>query len=225
MQSANFTFCHLYGGWNTFLFWPYVFYVCIFSTVAGSFTGQSDYGISFSPAGYDVTEGDNITFTCKADIGRTPQGNLAWYYYMHYEGYPIAQPISNQASKDRPEVARTCSQSQRSVLVMTMRRNLNKYLVRCTLQQDVSTPDGDDHRQTEKFNVKCKSTVYDMMHFCSVVQVQGSKKAIVCSYLRVPQAAGQVEILKFQVKINFLPKTCVERPLENRQSKYLNDEW
>ena len=131
--------------------------------MAGTFTGQSDYGISFSPAGYDVTEGDNITFTCKADIGRTPQGNLAWYYYN--EGNPVAQPISDQASKDGADEARTCSQSQRSVLVMTMRPDLNKYLVRCTLQQDASTPDGDDHRQTEKFNVKCKCTVHDMIHF------------------------------------------------------------
>ena len=169
------------------------------------FTGQSDYGISFSPAGYDVTEGDNITFTCKADIGRTPQGNLVWYYY--YDGNPIGQPISDQASKDGPEVARECSQSQRSVLVMTMRPDLNEYLVRCTLQQDVSTPDGDHHRQTERFNVKCKCTVHDMMHFCSVVLVQSLKIALVSLYLRVPQAAGQVKILIFLAKIKFSPYT------------------
>ena len=154
----------------------------------GTFTGQSDYGISFSPAGYDVTEGDNITFTCKADIGRTPQGNLAWYYY--YDGNSVAQPISDQASKDGPEVARGCSQSQRSVLVMTMRPDLNKYLVRCTLQQDDSTPEGDDHRQTEKFNVKCKYTVHDMMHFCSVVLIQGWKIALVRSCLECLRLQG-----------------------------------
>ena len=35
--------------------------------------------------------------------------------------------------------------------------------------------------------------------------LQGSKIALVRSYLRVPQAAGQVKILIFLVKINFLP--------------------
>ena len=34
---------------------------------------------------------------------------------------------------------------------------------------------------------------------------QGSKIALVRSYLRVPQAAGQVENLIFLVKINFFP--------------------
>ena len=130
----------------------------VFSTVTGTFSGQSDYGITVSPAGYDVTEGDNIKFTCKADIGRAPQGNLAWYYYKAGSHIPVA--ISDQASNDGPEVARTCSLSQRSMLVMTMTAALDKYLVRCTLQQDNLTPEGDTHRQTEWFNVKCKYTCF-----------------------------------------------------------------
>ena len=36
-------------------------------------------------------------------------------------------------------------------------------------------------------------------------KVQGSKKALVRSYLRVPQAAGQVKILIFLVKFKFSP--------------------
>ena len=39
----------------------------------------------------------------------------------------------------------------------------------------------------------------------SDVQLQGSKIALVCSYLRVPQAAGQVKILIFLVRIKFFP--------------------
>ena len=35
--------------------------------------------------------------------------------------------------------------------------------------------------------------------------LQGSKIALVCSYLRVPQTVGQVNILTFLVKINFSP--------------------
>ena len=36
-------------------------------------------------------------------------------------------------------------------------------------------------------------------------ETQGSKIALVRSYLRVPQAAGQVKILIFLVKIKFFP--------------------
>ena len=40
-------------------------------------------------------------------------------------------------------------------------------------------------------------------HFST--DLQGSKIALVRSYLRVPQAAGQVKILMFLVKIKFFP--------------------
>ena len=47
----------------------------------------------------------------------------------------------------------------------------------------------------------------DLCHVLAARQtfwlVQGSKIALVRSYLRVPQAAGQVEILIFLVKIKF----------------------
>ena len=38
---------------------------------------------------------------------------------------------------------------------------------------------------------------------------QGSKIALVRSYLRVPQAAGQVKFLIFQVKIKFFPMYAI----------------
>ena len=39
----------------------------------------------------------------------------------------------------------------------------------------------------------------------TILYTQGSKIALVRSYLRVPQAAGQVKILIFLVKINLFP--------------------
>ena len=39
--------------------------------------------------------------------------------------------------------------------------------------------------------------------------MQGSKIALVRSYLRVPQAAGQVKILIFLVEVNFFPCTAI----------------
>ena len=38
--------------------------------------------------------------------------------------------------------------------------------------------------------------------------IQGLKIALVRSYLRVPQAAGQVEFFIFLVKIDFFPHIC-----------------
>ena len=43
------------------------------------------------------------------------------------------------------------------------------------------------------------------MHLQTCKLLQGSKIALVRSYLRVPQAAGQVKILIFLVKIKFFP--------------------
>ena len=40
---------------------------------------------------------------------------------------------------------------------------------------------------------------------CCYNEVQGSKIVLVRSYLRVPQAAGQVNILIFLVKIEYSP--------------------
>ena len=48
------------------------------------------------------------------------------------------------------------------------------------------------------------SISFNICCWCSK-EAQGSKIALVRSYLRVPQAAGQVKILIFQVKIIFFP--------------------
>ena len=123
-------------------------------TVAGTFDGTG-YGITVSP-GYDVSENTNVTVTCKADVGAEPQGQLEWYYYKGVTT-GTAYPISNYAIKGNLETVRGCSHTQVSTLTLPMNENFNNIVVRCTLQQDVPNPNGDDHKQTQSpFNVTCK---------------------------------------------------------------------
>ena len=135
------------------LIWRYAHYfLCLVSTVPGTFRGQADYGITFSPPSYDVIEETQVTFTCKADVGTEPQGQLEWYYYLS----DIPYPVSDKAVKEDLVSARNCSYSQQSRLMLTMNSTLDGILVRCTLRQDDTGPDGDTHNQTNKFSVKCK---------------------------------------------------------------------
>ena len=146
MEIFNF-FCFAY-----FSLIPYNdVYTCSI-TVPGSFTGSSDFGVTAS-TGYNVVEGTNVTFTCKAHVGANPQGQLLWYYIIGNTGSP--QPISDQAITQSPEPYKTCGYTRVSTLTLTMTQVYNGVVLRCTLQQSgVSITD--DHRQTTDFNVTCK---------------------------------------------------------------------
>ena len=123
-----------------------------FITVPGSFTGSLDFGVTAS-TGYNVIEGTNVTFTCKAAVGAEPQGQLLWYYIIGNSGNP--KDISKQAITGSPESYETCSYTRVSTLTLTMTQAFNGVVLRCTLQQSgVSITD--DHRQTTDFNVTCK---------------------------------------------------------------------
>ena len=136
----------------SFFIWHYLINFFVWFQVPGTFSGQSDHGLTFSPPGYDVTEGTAVTFTCKADVGTEPQGQLGWYYYLSDMPYLV----SDQATKGHLVSARKCSSSQQSRLTLTMNSTFDGIVVRCTLQQDILSPDGDAHNQTNKFSVKCK---------------------------------------------------------------------
>ena len=124
-------------------------------TVPGTFTVQvSDFGVSAS-TGYDVQEGTNVTFTCKAHVGAEPQGQLLWSIVIGNRGNP--QYISGQAVKGPLVTYETCSYTQDSTLVLPMTRELNGALLKCTLQHNgVIIADADNNRQTNPFNVSCK---------------------------------------------------------------------
>ena len=65
------------------------------------------------------------------------------------------------------------------------------------------------HKIIYFFSRKPKHSYFFIWPYLIIINVfstkQGSKIALVCSYLRVPQAAGQEKILIFLVKIVFFP--------------------
>ena len=99
--------------------------------------------------GYDVQEGTNVTFTCKANMGTKPQGLLFWSYIIGNSASP--QDISYQAVKGPLEANETCSYTQVSTLQLTMKQMYNGVVLRCTLQQH-----GVSIAETREFNVSCK---------------------------------------------------------------------
>lgn len=99
----------------------------------------------------DIIVGSNVTFTCLADIGVEPLGQLEWYYYLPAIANP--ESVSHLAFNGPAYPVRTCSFAQESTLTLTMIREYNGIIVRCTLQQLTITPDGDDHRQTDAISV------------------------------------------------------------------------
>lgn len=112
-----------------------------------------EYGLRYSP-NMDITEGTNITFTCMADVGVEPQGKLEWYYYLPETETP--ESVSHLASYGLVFPARMCSLAQESTLTLTMTKEYNGIIVRCTLQQDATTPDGNEHRKTNAITVTGK---------------------------------------------------------------------
>ena len=123
-----------------------------FVIVAGSFAGEPDFGVSAS-VGYDVHEGTRVTFTCKANVGAEPPGQILWSYTIGNTG--ISKTISDKAVKGRLLQYETCSFTQTSTVQLTMTQRLNGVRVRCTLQQN-NVSVADSYRETSNFNVSCK---------------------------------------------------------------------
>ena len=91
-------------------------------------------------------------------MGAEPQGQLQWVYYKDIPG--PAYSISDLAVTESLQTVRECSHMLMSTLTMLVTEKLNNILIRCTLQQDTLTADGDEHRQTDRFNITCMYTKY-----------------------------------------------------------------
>ena len=112
-----------------------------FETVPGSFTGRSDFGITF------VLQNPYVSLSCKAHVGDEPPAQLVWYIY-YYNG--SLQDISSQALVSLRVPYQTCSFTQVSTLVLTVDPSLNGARLRCMLNQTGVTIT-DDYR-----DVSCK---------------------------------------------------------------------
>lgn len=107
-----------------------------------------------------VVEGDEVVFTCSGNVGGQHAGQLQWYYYL--SGQSVArlledgQPGVSIVQGEIQPVSGDCSYTRTSVLRLTMQKSFDGFLVRCTVQQDIYTPEGEDHIQTDNIAVMCK---------------------------------------------------------------------
>ncbi|XP_052804472.1 uncharacterized protein LOC128234335 [Mya arenaria] len=119
--------------------------------------------VSFTP-NTNLAVGDNVTFTCSGDVGNNPIGVLAWFYYK--EGDPSPVDKSKNAISTAPQDSRVCSKSRSSTLELTLTKEMNNMVVRCTVQQDIRTPDGEGHIQTNgSLNVHFKPVILSLVRF------------------------------------------------------------
>ncbi|WAR04172.1 hypothetical protein MAR_019541, partial [Mya arenaria] len=101
-----------------------------------------DSVLSYTP-NTNIAVGDKVTFTCSGDVGNNPVGVLAWFYFREGEVTPVDE--SSNAVSTAPQVSRKCSRSRSSTLELTLTRDMYNMVVRCTVQQDRRTSDGEGH--------------------------------------------------------------------------------
>ncbi|XP_053385236.1 uncharacterized protein LOC123536663 [Mercenaria mercenaria] len=124
-----------------------------FTVKAKTLFWQQDHrSLSYAPS-TNLEEGDNVVFTCSGDVGNEPVGLLGWFYYL-YNDISNAINASSKATSTAPVyVSSTCSYTRTSTLQLTMTRDFNDLVVRCTVQQDKYDQFGDGNVQTENIPV------------------------------------------------------------------------
>ncbi|WAR12053.1 CEAM1-like protein [Mya arenaria] len=115
--------------------------------------GPEDSQLTYSPTA-NLTEGDKVKFTCSGDVGNNPVDILAWFYYRNGEVAPTDE--SSDAVLTAPQVTRVCSRSRSSTIELTLTRDMDNTVVRCTVQQDIRTAEGEGHIDTNALSVTCK---------------------------------------------------------------------
>ncbi|XP_052819115.1 uncharacterized protein LOC128244980 isoform X2 [Mya arenaria] len=112
--------------------------------------GPEDSQLTYSPTA-NLTEGDKVKFTCSGDVGNNPVDILAWFYYRNGEVAPTDE--SSDAVLTAPQVTRVCSRSRSSTIELTLTRDMDNTVVRCTVQQDIRTAEGEGHIDTNALSV------------------------------------------------------------------------
>lgn len=116
------------------------------------------------PSDTDITQNEEVTFTCTGDVGNEPIGKLAWFYYLNNDtSFPYNETDSAFGEKTEYN-SDTCSFTQESKLKLTMVKQFNNILVRCTMSQFKYDQFGEGHKQTSNIPVYCK---YICQHFKS----------------------------------------------------------
>ncbi|XP_053383677.1 MAM and LDL-receptor class A domain-containing protein 2-like [Mercenaria mercenaria] len=102
----------------------------------------------------NITEGDEVVFTCEGDVGSEPEGHIAWFYYLDNDTTNAVDATSNASSTAPVYQENTCTYTRTSMLRLNMTEDINNVTVRCTAQQNVLNQSGDGYVQTNKIPVQ-----------------------------------------------------------------------
>lgn len=106
----------------------------------------------------ELMEGDEVTFTCTGNVGGQPAGQLVWYYYLAGSSQAQSGSEIGNVTSEEPVSAGNCSYNRTYHLHVKLKKEYNDILIRCTVQQDTYTSEGDGYIQTDSINVQCKYT-------------------------------------------------------------------
>ncbi|KAL4237757.1 hypothetical protein ACF0H5_002469 [Mactra antiquata] len=106
--------------------------------------------LSFTPS-INIVEGHRVQFTCEGDVGAEPMGSIAWYYYLENSLNGIL--LKDSVSENPVFNSTSCSYHRRSTMTLTMTREYDGIVVRCTAQQTRYDQLGDGHLQTSRIPV------------------------------------------------------------------------
>ncbi|XP_053385235.1 uncharacterized protein LOC128550354 [Mercenaria mercenaria] len=102
----------------------------------------------------NLTEGEEVVFTCEGDVGSEPVGDIAWFYYLNNDTTNAVDVTSDASSTVSVYKENMCSYTRTSVLRLNMTEDLNNVTVRCTAQQNVFSQTGDGYVQTNTIPVQ-----------------------------------------------------------------------
>ncbi|KAL3886556.1 hypothetical protein ACJMK2_026541 [Sinanodonta woodiana] len=103
----------------------------------------------------NLAENQNVTFTCIGNVGHEPQGTFSWYKYVRGQasGVPITNGIKPVSLTIIPG---SCTYVRTENLILTLTKEDNLIMIRCTVWQTTMTETGDANIQTDRITVYCK---------------------------------------------------------------------
>ncbi|KAL3886548.1 hypothetical protein ACJMK2_026533, partial [Sinanodonta woodiana] len=100
----------------------------------------------------NLAENQNVTFTCIGNVGREPQGTFSWYKYVG--GQPPGMVITNGIKLvSLNNVGGSCTYQRTENLILTLTKEDNLMMIRCTVWQTTMTEAGDGYIQTDRISV------------------------------------------------------------------------
>lgn len=96
----------------------------------------------------DLRDGDSVTLTCTGNVGGQPAGQLRWYLYQNSSATGKEVDSSfGKVTSGQPKPAQNCSFTRTSELQFKFYGNMTGSVLRCTVQQDTLTSEGEGFKE------------------------------------------------------------------------------